>query len=194
MGTIHGTEGRFCKHSGESGDDDINVYYRQIRNAFQTSIALVEHQAIHNGPDAPKPVLGKEQFKIVAEGSKEFDKYLMSTLQGADDDIAIRDQWRDDRFDGAMSVSARQAPRSSSKRDKAVLKDENLSETESSSESESESGEEDSDSSSGGRKASRGAVSASEKGKTKEIRDEKTEMEDYAEFLKFKAMMKARGK
>lgn len=62
---------------------------RQIRNAFQTAIALVEDEVAKQEPGMPKPKLGKAQFKIVAEGSRQFDKYLISTLQGPDNEIAM---------------------------------------------------------------------------------------------------------
>jgi hypothetical protein len=61
---------------------------RQIRNAFQTAIALVEAEAEQTDPSQPKPILGKLQFELVAEGSREFDSYLMESLQGANDNVA----------------------------------------------------------------------------------------------------------
>jgi hypothetical protein len=39
-----------------------------------------------------KSLLGKAQFETVAQASKKFDGYLMRTFQGADDEIAMRDQ------------------------------------------------------------------------------------------------------
>ncbi|KAI1858927.1 uncharacterized protein JN550_012285 [Neoarthrinium moseri] len=71
---------------------------RQIRNAFQAAIALVEHESQQTGPGAPKPTLGAAQFQSVAESSKEFDRYLITTLGAADSDIAMREEWRADRF------------------------------------------------------------------------------------------------
>ncbi|KAK2016118.1 hypothetical protein LZ32DRAFT_578806 [Colletotrichum eremochloae] len=71
---------------------------RQIRNAFQTAIALVEYQYMSKDADDPKPSLGKKQFKSVAQGSKEFDDYLHSVLGSTEADGARRDGWRDDGF------------------------------------------------------------------------------------------------
>jgi hypothetical protein len=71
---------------------------RQIRNAFQTAIALTEHDKQQAESGQPKPALGKAQFQIVAEGSKDFERYLFSTLGAADSDIAIREEVRADRF------------------------------------------------------------------------------------------------
>ncbi|KAH8649230.1 hypothetical protein BX600DRAFT_111809 [Xylariales sp. PMI_506] len=65
---------------------------RQIRNAFQTAIALAENEARAN-PGVPI-VLGKEQFKTVAEGAQEFEEYLIKTLGAPESDIAFREEWR----------------------------------------------------------------------------------------------------
>ncbi|KAJ9156114.1 AAA family ATPase [Pleurostoma richardsiae] len=91
---------RFAKqHFRQAKKEGFSTWNgRQIRNAFQTAIALAEHEAAEAGSATAKPVLGKAQFDVVALGSKEFDMYLRRTLQGADDEIAIRDQWRDDHF------------------------------------------------------------------------------------------------
>ncbi|KAI0860878.1 hypothetical protein F4860DRAFT_503744 [Xylaria cubensis] len=71
---------------------------RQIRNAFQAAIALVEYDSQQTKDGAPRPALGEAQFNIVAESSREFDRYLVSTLGAADSDIARREEWRFDRF------------------------------------------------------------------------------------------------
>jgi hypothetical protein len=78
---------------------------RQIRNAFQTAIALAEHESQQSEPSEPRPVLGKRQFHIVAEGSDEFDHYLYQTLGALDSDIASRDQLRSDRFTSGAGES-----------------------------------------------------------------------------------------
>ncbi|KAI8944575.1 hypothetical protein F4801DRAFT_594846 [Xylaria longipes] len=70
---------------------------RQIRNAFQAAIALVEYES-QQRKDGVRPSLGEAQFNIVAESSREFDRYLVSTLGAADSDIARREEWRFDRF------------------------------------------------------------------------------------------------
>ncbi|TRX92150.1 hypothetical protein FHL15_007017 [Xylaria flabelliformis] len=71
---------------------------RQIRNAFQAAIALVEYDSQQTKDGSPRPTLGEAQFNIVAESSREFDRYLVSTLGAADSDIARREEWRFDRF------------------------------------------------------------------------------------------------
>jgi hypothetical protein len=82
--------------------------HRQIRNAFQTAIALTEHDSQQAEPGQPKPTLGKAQFQIVADGSKEFDRYLISTLGAAEADIAIREGLRADQY---LSVEMAQGKR-----------------------------------------------------------------------------------
>lgn len=72
--------------------------HRQIRNAFQAAIALVEHESQQAKPGTPKPALGKRQFQIVSDGSREFDRYMYSTFGATEADIAIREEWRADRF------------------------------------------------------------------------------------------------
>lgn len=72
--------------------------YRQIRNAFQAAIALAEYNSQQTKDGAPRPTLGEAQFSIVAESSREFDRYLVSTLGAADSDIARREEWRFDQF------------------------------------------------------------------------------------------------
>jgi hypothetical protein len=58
---------------------------RQIRNAFQTAVALAEFEHLSDNPDGPlnstsKPVLKPDQFKTVSKVSTEFDDYLMRVL------------------------------------------------------------------------------------------------------------------
>ncbi|KAF4930140.1 putative cell division cycle ATPase [Colletotrichum viniferum] len=69
---------------------------RQIRNAFQTAIALAEHKSKKRLPGDPLPVLGEEQFRVVASGFKEFDDYLVTTLGATEAEWAKRDHWRAD--------------------------------------------------------------------------------------------------
>ncbi|KAK7958612.1 hypothetical protein PG988_013460 [Apiospora saccharicola] len=74
---------------------------RQIRNAFQTAVALAEFEANkassshhHDGeveeegrgiPPAPvRPVMTKKHFKTVAKASVQFDEYLFHTHGGSD--------------------------------------------------------------------------------------------------------------
>lgn len=65
---------------------------RQIKNAFQTAIALAEFDA---NKKKAKPVLAPEHFKVVAKASEGFDDYL-SRIHGTDADRARREGQRDD--------------------------------------------------------------------------------------------------
>lgn len=77
---------------------------RQIRNAFQTAITLAEYSSQQSG--AHSTTLGKEQFHIVAEASKEFDIYMKETLGATEADLAWREDVRYDRYGGHMSSNA----------------------------------------------------------------------------------------
>ena len=68
---------------------------RQIRNAFQTAIALAEYDASRN----EVPVLNRKQFAKVAAASKDFDQYLKDTQKGKDDaQLAREDKTRVDEW------------------------------------------------------------------------------------------------
>ena len=69
---------------------------RQIRNAFQTAIALVEHDALHHKYGDSKPVLSGAQFEIVAEASRQFDEYIIRAVGMGETAMAVWDQWRAD--------------------------------------------------------------------------------------------------
>ena len=72
---------------------------RQIRNAFQTAIALAEHDAYKEGS---KPRLTRRQFKQVANASREFDKYLKLTHGGrTESQLAGMAKLRTDEYDNA---------------------------------------------------------------------------------------------
>ena len=66
---------------------------RQIKNAFQTAIALAEFDARTDAH--PRPVLTVEHFEIVAKASEGFDAYL-ARIHGPDMDRARREGQRDD--------------------------------------------------------------------------------------------------
>jgi len=66
---------------------------RQIKNAFQTAIALAEFDAKTN--NQTKPVLTVDHFEVVAKAAFGFDEYL-SKIHGTDMDRARREGQRDD--------------------------------------------------------------------------------------------------
>ncbi|KAI8178930.1 hypothetical protein K4K48_011828 [Colletotrichum sp. SAR 10_66] len=85
---------------------------RQIRNAFQTAIALAEFKAQSKGrarrtgkesssptPRTPKrPVLSQDTFMLIAEASTQFNDYLLQTHGQDEDTTASRDQIRPATF------------------------------------------------------------------------------------------------
>ncbi len=66
---------------------------RQIKNAFQTAIALAEFDA--KTQNKVKPVLTVDHFEVVAKAAYGFDEYL-SRIHGTDMDRARREGQRDD--------------------------------------------------------------------------------------------------
>lgn len=82
---------------------------RQIRNAFQTAVALADYDAFkikqEYGADRP-PHLTKDHFEKVAKASKEFDSYLRTTWGGhSEHELARRLQERaDHRHDPARTA------------------------------------------------------------------------------------------
>ncbi|KAJ5726047.1 uncharacterized protein N7483_007404 [Penicillium malachiteum] len=91
----------------------LNWNGRQIRNAFQTAVALAAFDAKKN--KRPNDlILGKEQFIRVAAAAEEFDKYLLSLSQGKNDSqLAEEHRWRVDNFQNqpvVMPMVAKQDP------------------------------------------------------------------------------------
>ncbi|KAJ5150895.1 uncharacterized protein N7482_010147 [Penicillium canariense] len=82
----------------------LNWNGRQIRNAFQTAVALAAFDARKN--KRPNDIiLGKEQFTRVAAAAEEFDRYLLSLSQGKNDSqLAEEHRWRADNFQNQPMV------------------------------------------------------------------------------------------
>ncbi|KAI1447717.1 hypothetical protein F5Y02DRAFT_352685 [Annulohypoxylon stygium] len=71
--------------------EDLHWNGRQIRNAFQSALALAEFKV----QDTSKsPVLSVEQFDTIAQASHEFDLYLLTTHGLDEDKMAARDKIR----------------------------------------------------------------------------------------------------
>lgn len=66
---------------------------RQIKNAFQTAIALAEFDA---NKTQGRPILALEHFKVVAQASEDFDDYLCRLHGGTEADLAKRFMQRDE--------------------------------------------------------------------------------------------------
>lgn len=72
---------------------------RQIRNAFQTAMALAEFKAKQattesSGSANVSPVLDTEHFKLLATASAQFSEYLRVTHGEDEEEVAVRDQVR----------------------------------------------------------------------------------------------------
>lgn len=84
--------------AGRRFDAKLRWNGRQIRNAFQTAIALAEYQAIERAEtkgDKTKTLrLGRKQFKTIAKATKAFDEYLYTLYGGDEDKLADRDKSR----------------------------------------------------------------------------------------------------
>ncbi|KAK6079671.1 hypothetical protein SCUP515_03927 [Seiridium cupressi] len=152
---------KFAKRNWET----LSWNGRQIRNAFQTAIALAEFDIREESET--KAVMSKKQFKTIAKASMEFDDYLFHTHGGTDESAnARREQVRWD-----YEVKGRPGK----KRDLADSSSEDTSESSSSSSDSSEASD-DSDydsSSSDSDKAKRGRK---KKGKSK--KDKKAKKSD----------------
>jgi hypothetical protein len=166
---------------------------RQIRNAFQAAIALVEYDSQQTKEGDPKPALGEPQFSIVAESSREFDSYLISTLGAAESDIARREEWRFDRF-GNMETKQPPMPRSHDRQKAGFYGKAHNIDDDTSSDDDDDDGDDDDDSNKSdtsdngftkrqSRKKARAAV-------TNEVHDE-TE-QDFKEFQEFMKQKRAR--
>ena len=91
------------EHYQELQRSDTTWNGRQIRNAFQTAIALAEWDARqaqikYKSASSLKPRLEKEHFERVAKASKHFDAYLKETLVGTVADLASENRERKDDF------------------------------------------------------------------------------------------------
>jgi len=67
---------------------------RQIRNAFQTVLALAEFHAKNSSNKSTNLVIAKKLFKIVASASIQFNEYLLATHGVDEDKVAKREYMR----------------------------------------------------------------------------------------------------
>ncbi|KAI1760959.1 hypothetical protein GGR53DRAFT_525556 [Hypoxylon sp. FL1150] len=71
--------------------EELHWNGRQIRNAFQSALALADFRAQEKGR---APTLSVEQFETIAAASHEFDYYLQVTHGFDEDKMAARDRTR----------------------------------------------------------------------------------------------------
>lgn len=161
---------------------------RQIRNAFQTAIALVEHDALHSKEGDPPPVLGAAQFETVAEASRQFDEYLTQATGRGEVAMAVFDKWRADPYSGVLEVPKEKG------RPRSKYSDVDSSE-ENSDDSSDDDLEDDEDSDSGRtekNQAGKGAkVNQSKEGaESQAVEDSDDELAQFEAFKRFQAMKK----
>ena len=161
---------------------------RQIRNAFQTAIALVEYEA--RQPEAKKPALGKRHFKTVAEASEEFDRYLHTTLRGADADIALREGVRWDEYGRPQDVPKQLPTKAKTKKKSGKWDDSESSEDSESDESESSKDEDESDEFQGASEDKDIAIPDKSTETPSKDKSQDDENAEFADFMKWKAMQK----
>ncbi|KAF2707698.1 hypothetical protein K504DRAFT_446813 [Pleomassaria siparia CBS 279.74] len=75
---------------------ELNWNGREIRNAFQTAVALACYEAKQSNESIPK--LTEDHFSQVVDMSTNFKKYIKSALQNDEADLAYYGRLRDDRF------------------------------------------------------------------------------------------------
>lgn len=154
---------------------------RQIRNAFQTAIALAEFKAVKSGSAPKKATLSTELFERIALASMEFSDYLLETHGGDEDHLASRDQVRPKNFEPKAKIKPLEdsdsSSESSSDSASAASSDEseahNDHDGDSSADSDSESGSESDESSKKAKKDKSKKGKVSESAKDKKTRKEK---------------------
>lgn len=173
----------------------LTTQRRQIRNAFQTAIALVEHDALHSTPDSPAPALGAAQFEIVAKASQEFEEYLTLAIGRGETDLAIHDKWRADPYGGVLKPVKRKGKAAAAKVDDS--EDDESSEDSSSDDDLVDDEDEDNDMSgkTQGGKAAKGGSGKDRSGAIAavEAEAEEDQMAQFEAFMKFQAMKKSKG-
>lgn len=146
---------------------DLKWNGRQIRNAFQTSIALADFEA-RDSEDKP-PTMTKKHFAKLGKAAAEFDDYLESVHGMDEDKMAVRDHER--------ATFSRRPGKTISRRDVddddgSETSDESGSDSSSTESSNSESSGSDSDDSRTKSKKKK-SKSKSSKGKTKDKKEKK---------------------
>ncbi|KAF4963138.1 hypothetical protein FSARC_8851, partial [Fusarium sarcochroum] len=98
---------------------------RQIRNAFQTALALAEFEAKNFGDSPPEPTLEVKHFLTIADATTRFNEYLLATHGFDEDETARRDKLRTVGFTPMTRV--KDLPESSSSEDSSDDNEDDLS-------------------------------------------------------------------
>ncbi|KAK3994344.1 hypothetical protein QBC44DRAFT_348938 [Cladorrhinum sp. PSN332] len=167
---------RFADEHWDACTESMRWNGRQIKNAFQTAVALADWDHFQNtggNPHPDGPLLKKSHFQTVSQASAHFDDYLMK-VRGADqerakmheirrDDIRVHRHGRDT---GRKSRGSKSTKGKSKKRTKPPPPPESSSEESEEEDEEEEEEEEEED------EESSAAASAGEEGEEEEEEEE----------------------
>ncbi|TGO15084.1 hypothetical protein BTUL_0044g00230 [Botrytis tulipae] len=149
---------------------------RQIRNAFQTVLALSEFRAKTSSIESKSLTVTKKDFEIVANASIQFNQYLLATHGKNEDQIAGRESVRAQNF----SPSSRMVE-SFEQDDSDSSSEEEDSNDESEDDTDSDDGDEAKKKKSGKGKKEREVKSSSKKSKKTSNKNEKSDKKDKKE-------------
>ncbi|OCL12019.1 P-loop containing nucleoside triphosphate hydrolase protein, partial [Glonium stellatum] len=157
---------------------------RQIRNAFQTAVALGEFEARNRksrsgSPSTPKlPVMDVKYFKIIAKASIQFNEYLRQTHGADEEKIAKREMIRvDEGFDAESKMQALDDSMSDSATSSDDSSNEGSDDTEKDESSDSSSGSESEKDQKSKKKGKRQKSKGRSDSKSKSVKEEKKDKE-----------------
>ncbi|KAI1359010.1 hypothetical protein F5Y08DRAFT_93202 [Xylaria arbuscula] len=114
------------KHYKELRDSNDLVVWngRQIRNAFQTAIAIAAYDANNDSSRGVEavPVVSASQFQMVARSARQFDSYLRQVKLHHDTDLAKMEEERDDDFMSTTDEEESRRPKKRAKHGKKASK------------------------------------------------------------------------
>ncbi|KAL8387234.1 hypothetical protein RB595_010059 [Gaeumannomyces hyphopodioides] len=90
---------KFARRHWRKGEDENRWNGRQIRNAFQTAVALAAFEETEREGQDLEPRIQTEHFEKVWKASDEFNKYLTG-VRRSDHFRALEEEVRDDRVGG----------------------------------------------------------------------------------------------
>lgn len=151
--------------------EDLKWNGRQIRNAFQTAIALADFEASDSAEKAP--TMTKKHFAKLGKAAAEFDEYLESVHGMDEDKMARRDQER-------ATFSGKSEKKRRSKRDSDSDDSDSSDESDSDSSSDSSSSESSDSDSDDSRAKSKKKKSKSKSSKSKSKDKKKQKQKDKA--------------
>ncbi|RTE85317.1 hypothetical protein BHE90_000133 [Fusarium euwallaceae] len=154
---------------------------RQIRNAFQTVLALAEFHEKGRGDESSPRVVTRKYFKIVANASTQFNDYLLATHGMDEDKVANREFMRALSYSPSSKLVFRGFNQGSSDSSSEEEEDDDGSETVSDSDEfdESEMGKKKSRGKKGKSSSNKSKKSAGKRGKSgKKLKENDKEVKD----------------